>query len=445
MFSVISAWLIPSVAFTATVAAQPCDWSALDRGVDGGVNAMIAFDDGGGPLLYAGGSFQAAGGRLAFSVARWDGESWSAVGPGLRSGIVYSFAVFDDGRGPALYAGGSFQTSGGKPVRGIARWDGVSWSEVGGGVSGGSTRSTVRALCVFDDGNGPALYAGGEFGSAGGEPATSFIARWDGESWSSVGGGMHSWVYDLAVHDDGSGPALYAGGTFLSAGGVPAQRLAKWDGAAWSALGEGLDRYPWALAAFDDGSGPALYVGGTFTLAGGAPIGYLAKWDGSSWSEVGGGVDRFVSGLTTLDDGSGPALYVAGAFTMAGGQPMHDPVKWDGERWTELQGGEGGLIALSARVYTFFDDGRGRALYVGGSFEEEPGWWQLGFRQYIARFDCPGCPADCDRDGSLTFFDFLCFQNLFAAMEPGADCDGDTAFTFFDFLCFQNAFAAGCP
>ncbi|MFG0286019.1 MAG: PQQ-dependent sugar dehydrogenase [Phycisphaerales bacterium JB039] len=54
------------------------------------------------------------------------------------------------------------------------------------------------------------------------------------------------------------------------------------------------------------------------------------------------------------------------------------------------------------------------------------------------------CPADCDEDGALTFFDFLCFQNLFAMGDPGADCDGDGELTFFDFLCFQNAFAAGC-
>ncbi|MFG0285154.1 MAG: GC-type dockerin domain-anchored protein [Phycisphaerales bacterium JB039] len=55
------------------------------------------------------------------------------------------------------------------------------------------------------------------------------------------------------------------------------------------------------------------------------------------------------------------------------------------------------------------------------------------------------CSADCDGDGELTFFDFLCFQNLFAASDPGADCDEDGSLTFFDFLCFQNEFAAGCP
>ncbi|MFG0284049.1 MAG: hypothetical protein ACF8R7_06465 [Phycisphaerales bacterium JB039] len=55
------------------------------------------------------------------------------------------------------------------------------------------------------------------------------------------------------------------------------------------------------------------------------------------------------------------------------------------------------------------------------------------------------CYADCDGDGALTLFDFLCFQNAFAFGDPYADCDGSGGLDFFDFLCFQNAFAAGCP
>src|SRR5690606_28226112 len=56
-----------------------------------------------------------------------------------------------------------------------------------------------------------------------------------------------------------------------------------------------------------------------------------------------------------------------------------------------------------------------------------------------------GCYADCDGSGSLDFFDFLCFQNQFAARDPAADCDGSGSLDFFDFLCFQDAFSAGCP
>jgi hypothetical protein len=56
-----------------------------------------------------------------------------------------------------------------------------------------------------------------------------------------------------------------------------------------------------------------------------------------------------------------------------------------------------------------------------------------------------GCYPDCDESGTLDFFDFLCFQNAFAAGDPYADCDESGTLDFFDFLCFQNEFAAGCP
>ena len=58
--------------------------------------------------------------------------------------------------------------------------------------------------------------------------------------------------------------------------------------------------------------------------------------------------------------------------------------------------------------------------------------------------DALPCYADCDQSGELDFFDFLCFQNEFAAQSLYADCDESGMHDFFDFLCFQNAFAAGC-
>ncbi|MFG0283088.1 MAG: GC-type dockerin domain-anchored protein [Phycisphaerales bacterium JB039] len=56
-----------------------------------------------------------------------------------------------------------------------------------------------------------------------------------------------------------------------------------------------------------------------------------------------------------------------------------------------------------------------------------------------------GCPADLTLDGALDFFDFLEFQNLFAADDRRADFDCTGVLDFFDFLAFQNEFAAGCP
>jgi hypothetical protein len=54
------------------------------------------------------------------------------------------------------------------------------------------------------------------------------------------------------------------------------------------------------------------------------------------------------------------------------------------------------------------------------------------------------CQADFDGNGVLDIFDFLAFQNAFAAGDRRADLDGDGSLTIFDFLMFQNLFAAGC-
>jgi hypothetical protein len=148
--------------------------------VNGEVLAITAFDDGSGPALYAGGTFNSAGGTAANNVAKWDGVHWSPLGAGTSGGWVNALAVFDDGSVPALYAGGNFESAGGSPASKIAKWNGASWSALGPGVSAGG----VSALAVFDDGTGRALYAGGKFTIPGGRD----IARWNGASWSPVGG-----------------------------------------------------------------------------------------------------------------------------------------------------------------------------------------------------------------------------------------------------------------
>ncbi len=57
----------------------------------------------------------------------------------------------------------------------------------------------------------------------------------------------------------------------------------------------------------------------------------------------------------------------------------------------------------------------------------------------------PDCRADLDLNGELNFFDFLAFQDLFAAGDRDADFNFDGRLDFFDFLEYQTAFASGCP
>ena len=349
-------------------------WSVLGAGLDQTALALTVFDDGGGPALHAGGAFANAGAAVVNHVAKWDGASWTALGTGIDQS-VHALTVFDDGAGPALHAAGCFTSAGGVAAQSIAKWDGLGWSALGAGVAG-----SVLALTVFDDqsGAGPALFAAGSFTSAGGVSSEG-IAKWDGVSWSplaSVGSGIGIGLA-LTVFDDqsGAGPALYTGGDFMAAAGVAANRVAKWDGASWfsvrsgGGVGSGMDNDVRSLATFDDGGGTALYAGGDFTTAVAVPANHIAKWDGTGWSALGTGTSDSVVAQAVFDDGSGPALHAGGSFTSAGGVSANHVASWDGTTWSSLGNGTNAAV-LTLMV---FDDGGGPALYAGGDFTSAGG------------------------------------------------------------------------
>jgi len=300
-------------------------WSNLGSGMDNFVRVMCVFDDGSGngAELYVGGEFTVAGGLTVNHVAKWNGTSWRALGSGTNDSVL-ALAVFDDGRGggPALYAGGTFTEAGGIGAKHIARWDGSSWTALGGHGPDGA----VFALADLGDlGGGPRLCAGGSFLNIG-VVETPRIAVWDGSSWSTLGSGMNAAVHALEVFDDGSGggPALFAGGSFTTADGASAKRIAKWDGTSWSALGGGMSGQVQALEVFDDGSGggPALIAGGLFEQAFDSGDSYLAQWgcpaSTSAWTDLGSGLAGIsgvpaLAGTGTLEPGSPGALALTNA------------------------------------------------------------------------------------------------------------------------------------
>ncbi len=398
----------------ATAQSVPCTpaWQPTFGAVPGPVSGLAGHDDGSGPALFAAGYFPIPSGTRY--VGRWNGTAWTWLGnfsPGSSwwdglfwhtSTWVGSLATFDPGSGPSLFAGGNFSITGLGANR-IAKWNGVQWSALLGGMDGGYPQyygfsgtyyqTQVNALTVFDDGSGPALYVGGDFTLAG-TVAANFMARWDGSAWSALGIGLNNAVRASTVHDDGSGPALYVGGTFTGAGGLSALGVAKWDGTAWSVLGAGLDPTGGGgvecLASFDDGGGPALFAGGWFSVGGGPAAYHVAKWIGGAWSVIGtwNGLNDRVQMLNTLDDGTGPALYAGGWFGPAGGGPPAHLMRWNGAAWSTL----GSDVSGPVYATTIYDIGSGPALYAGGSFIcPDSG------DAYLARWAPPsGCDSFCE-------------------------------------------------
>lgn len=256
-------------------------WSEVGGGLNGAVLTMLVYDDGSGSALYVGGDFTTAGGKPAARIARWDGTAWTEIGGGIDA-FVRAMVVYNDGSGPDLYVGGIFSVAGGKPgFNRAARWDGETWSPLGVGLEG----QGIRAMALYDDGSGPTLIAGGLFTHAGGQIANN-IAQWnfETESWSTFGSGTNERVVGMHVFDDGSGQdeQLYVGGWFTMMDGQPVNRLVRWDGTSWTQPGAGTNMVVRSLTAaqMDGEDAPSLFIGGGFTQVAGEPAAYAARWFG---------------------------------------------------------------------------------------------------------------------------------------------------------------------
>lgn len=140
---------------------------------------------------------------------------------------------------------------------------------------------------------------------------------------------MSGRVYAIAV----SGSDVYAGGVFVEAGGVPANRIARWDGSSWHALGSGVNGRVNAIAV----SGSDVYVGGYFTHAGGSPANCIAHWDGNAWHAMGAYVDNYVFATEAIDSG---IVYVGGNFLCAGMAIVNYVARWVPDTGIEPSPGE---------------------------------------------------------------------------------------------------------
>lgn len=353
------------------------------QGVNGPVNAIAV----NGNDVYVGGNFTTAGGVVVNSIAKWDGSNWSALGTGIFTsygfaGTVYSIAI----SGNNVYVGGMFSLAGGTSANNIAKWNGNSWSALSSGTDG-----SVYALAA----NGTDVYVGGYFYSAGGVAVNS-IAKWNGSTWSALGSGVSApaniaptpsasellkpipftaptpvptpatpppppgkgIVNAIAVN----GNDVYIGGNFMSVGGVAVSGIAKWNGSVWSTLGSGVGgvdtRYPSVSAVAVSANN--VYVGGGFSNAGGITTSGIAKWDGASWSSLGNGIGGGSNPQVKTIAINGTDVYVGGGFSAAGSVLASNVAQWDGNNWSALgSGGDSSVYAIAASA---------SGVYVGGYF-----------------------------------------------------------------------------
>ena len=120
-----------AVLVTSAAAAGPGGWDHLgDAGAPGSdsLNLVASALTVQGSVVYVGGEFTDAGGIPdADRIATWNGSTWNAVSSStsqIANGRVSDIAV----SGGKVYAGGTFQNAGGEADADfLAVWDGTSW------------------------------------------------------------------------------------------------------------------------------------------------------------------------------------------------------------------------------------------------------------------------------------------------------------------------------
>ena len=314
------------------------NWHGLD-GPNNGLNDAVVALAARGTDVYVGGGFTTAGGQWVSGIAKWDGRRWEALGDGVN-GPVSALAV----HGNDVYVGGHFDKAGDVEANSIARWDGRRWHALDNGVAvfDTSTQATylgsVYALAVRDGD----VYVGGSFNRAG-DLAAGAIARWDGSSWHALGSGISPStitrvprlgpVYAIGISDE----AVYVGGGFNEAGGQPARSFAKWDGARWSPAGDLTSSFNWVYDLAT--SGDSVYVAGGLRYDGSTASRKAAVWAGERWVDL--------PGLEYVGIRGGPAFAVAhgsSGLYLGGGQltlgAEYDGVaRWNGAGWEALGSG----------------------------------------------------------------------------------------------------------
>ncbi len=227
-------------------------WTPLGSGIGGAtgtyppvVLAMLPRSNG---ELIAAGGFSVANGSVGNAIARWNGSVWSPLGTGLlRAGnLALAMALLELPSGDLL-VGGDFDTAGGVPAEGLARWNGSSWAPWSANTVG-----WVTAMAFAADG---ALVVARLVLGVGYD-----VARWNGSTWISLGA-CDLPVRGLLVLPDGD---LLAGGAFTSIGGVTAYGTARYDGASWAAADGGADQTNHLLARRNG----EVVASGRFVLAG---------------------------------------------------------------------------------------------------------------------------------------------------------------------------------
>jgi hypothetical protein len=217
-------------------------------------------------------------------------------GPGPRAGVLYALGVPQIGPPTwATFDGSMWSTKPGTPpgltsvpfdIRAVTlgeqlftsdlwRYDGTTWTRINLATDGSVL--TVRAMAVHQ----------GEVVIYASTPTLGrALFRWTGSAWSlltpAVTAGNSSWHISSRIQLVSDGASLYVLDNMATMNGVTAPGIARWDGSTWSTLGGGIGGQI-RTARIINGQ---LFVGGGFLSEGTNVRGSIRRWTGSAWQFI---------------------------------------------------------------------------------------------------------------------------------------------------------------
>jgi hypothetical protein len=239
---------------------------------------------------------------------------------------------------------GNYSFAGGKPIRGMATWDGHDFDSLGSGNNravGNKREMTIsyknKLYAQFIDGY---LHA----------------YNYDTKQWQKISELFDGEIIDATILND----ELYLVGDFKQVGAISVRNIIKFNGSDFDTLPKPLfSFYINAVHAFKN----EIYIGGTFDAL---PFQGVAKFNGAEW--VSASPNLILDGgpeITDFETYNGK-LFMCGKWTHINGEYNPSCASWDGEKWNNLggltfNGGITGALSL-LKVYK-------NKLYVIGGFE----------------------------------------------------------------------------
>jgi hypothetical protein len=367
----------------AAIAQCPPHWLADPAPVfNSEVRELIQWNGG----VVARGTFTQVNGSSTRGLAFWNGASWSPL--------------------PAMPAPPNKVVSfNGQLIADASVLQGPGWATLGQGLN-----DPPWTLTTFQG----QLVAGGNF-TASGSTAIAHVAQWNGSAWTQIGAGLDNAVNDLIEYRG----QLYACGWFHSPTSGGTDYIARWNGTSWSGIpGVPIAAMPWRMAVIND----ELFLAGYGGLQG-----FVSSYDGAAWKLEFTTVNYEPTGIVSYGD----AIVVGAANTLI--------TRRDGV-WTQsppLVTSSGFPKVIDLVVHS-------GQLFIGGSFSGAGGNPAANIVRYSETSSDFNGDGDYGTDQDVEAF-FRCLSGDCCARCRSADfnADGDMG-TEQDIEAFFRVLAGGC-